>query len=67
MFTKFKVDLTKKKCHLWIHGPPDSGKTYQMEKLIDYGIKVFIGPKNNDWFGFDQTLHEIIWFDEFKG
>lgn len=34
---------------------------------MDAGIKVFQGPYNNDWTGFDQDLHQVIYFDEFKG
>lgn len=61
------LDLTKKKCHLWIHGPANSGKTYFVEQLIEKGIQVYQGPYNNDWFGFDQTVHEVVWFDEYRG
>lgn len=27
------VDLKEKKCHLWLVGPPNSGKTYFVEQL----------------------------------
>lgn len=61
------LDSTQKKSHLWICGPANSGKTYFMERLMDLGVNVFMGPYNNDWIGFNQDLHQIIWFDEFKG
>jgi GTP1/Obg family GTP-binding protein len=51
------IDLKEKKCHLWITGPPNSGKTYFVERLSELGIQIYQGPYNNDWFGFDQDLH----------
>lgn len=56
-----------KKCHLWLTGPPNSGKTYFLEKMMELGIKGFQGPYNNDYMGFDQDLHQLIFWDEFKG
>lgn len=32
------VTPENKKCHLWLTGPPNSGKTYFVEKLLDLGI-----------------------------
>lgn len=61
------VDLTQKKCHLWLVGPPNSGKTYFVERLSELGINMYQGPYNNDWTGFDQEFHQIIFFDEFRG
>lgn len=32
IFDKFKkVDLANKCCHLWLHGEPNSGKSYSVE------------------------------------
>jgi len=68
MYSKFKlVNLEEKRCHLWIYGRTNTGKSYPLECMIEEGIQVYIGPKNNDWFGFNPDIHEIIWFDEFKG
>lgn len=61
------VDLTEKKCHLWLVGPPNSGKTYFVEQLSVHGIKMYQGPYNNDYTGFDQDYHQAIFFDEFRG
>jgi hypothetical protein len=52
---------------LWIYGPASSGKTYHIEQLIDYGIKTYQMPYNDDWTGFDPTFHEIVYADEFIG
>lgn len=61
------VSSENKKCHLWLNGPPNSGKTYFVEKMMEHGIQIYQGPYNNDWVGFDQDLHQAIFFDEFKG
>lgn len=61
------VDLTQKKCHLWLVGPPNSGKTYFVEQLQTVGVHLYQGPYNNDFTGFDQDYHQIIFFDEFRG
>lgn len=29
------IDITKKNCHLWIHGPRNTGKSYIIEQLIE--------------------------------
>lgn len=34
---------------------------------MELGINVYMGPYNNDWIGFNQDLHQVIWFDEFRG
>lgn len=28
---------------------------------------MYQGPYNDDWIGFDQLVHQVIWFDEFRG
>lgn len=34
---------------------------------MEAGVPTHIGPRNNDWFGFNPDFHKIIWFDEYKG
>lgn len=62
-----KVDLKQKQTHIWLHGVANSGKTYIVEQLIEEGLQVYQGPYNDDWIGFDQLVHQVIWFDEFRG
>ena len=47
------VSAENKKCHLWLHGPKNSGKTYFIERLMECGIRMYQGPYNNDFTGFD--------------
>jgi hypothetical protein len=47
------INLNDKRCHLWLHGPKNSGKTYFIEKLMEAGVRLYQGPYNNDWTGFD--------------
>lgn len=51
------VTPENKKCHLWLTGPPNSGKTYFVEKMLELGMEIYQGPYNNDWTGFEETLH----------
>ncbi len=34
---------------------------------MEAGVRLYQGPYNNDWTGFDQDYHQVIFFDEFKG
>lgn len=58
--------LDRKKAHWWIWGPPNSGKTTLWQSWKGQGAKIFLGPFNNDWVGFNN-LFDIIVFDGFKG
>jgi len=51
------ISAENKKCHLWLHGPRNSGKTYFIERLMELGIRLYQGPYNNDWSGFEQDFH----------
>jgi predicted AAA+ superfamily ATPase len=62
-----KVNLSEKKTHMWIRGPPNSGKSYFIEQLIEKGIRCYQAPYNNDWTGFDPAYHQVVYADEFKG
>jgi len=57
----------EKQCHYWIHGEPNTGKSTILSSWMKNGAKVFFGPYNNDWFGFNSKLHEIVVFDAYRG
>lgn len=65
LLARYKPDI--KKCHLWLTGPPNCGKTFFVEELIRLGVRCYQAPYNNDWTGFDPTYHEVVYCDEFKG
>lgn len=60
---RFKSEFKSPK--LFIHGPPNVGKTTLLNQWDQRFI--FNAPDNNDWSGFDSTFHRIIIFDEFHG
>lgn len=68
-YTKTDSDevFLEKKRHLWLYGPPNSGKTTILRKLKqDLGYDNFFQiPKNDDWAGYDNQRY--LWIDEFKG
>lgn len=35
------ITSENKKCHLWLTGPPNSGKTYFVERMSDLGIQTY--------------------------
>lgn len=52
---------TEKRRHLWIHGPPDLGKTFFTEEAFE-GMKVFFPAKSNSY---DAYLGEqVIIYDD---
>lgn len=34
---------------------------------MNNGARVFWGPCNNDWIGYDDSAYDIVVFDGFKG
>lgn len=62
----FHYSKEKKQRHLWIVGPPSSGKSYLLNQIIDYlsPKDVFQLPNNNDFSGYiDQ---EFLYRDEYN-
>lgn len=59
-----KPDPSIKKRHFWIYGPPDIGKTYNINKTFK-GLKVFVRPSNK--YPYEQYDNEdIIIFDDIQ-
>lgn len=56
-----------KRCHYWIWGPTNTGKTTMVGEWIASGARVFWGPCNNDWIGYDDQAYDIVVFDGYKG
>jgi len=62
-----RYDMSQKRCHLWIFGPPNSGKSTWWKTKKSEGLRLFMGPYNNDWTGFNPLSFDGIVFDGFKG
>lgn len=59
--------MLEKKCHLWISGSTNAGKSTWWKNKKSQGLRVFMGPYNGDWTGFSPETHQAIVFDGFKG
>lgn len=64
-----KIELSldvEKKRHFWFYGPSNSGKTYNLKKMIMEDPKNWFQiPTNNDWVGYNNE--ENLYMDEYKG
>lgn len=59
--------MAAKQCHLWIYGATNTGKSTWWKNKKKEGLRVFMGPYNNDWNGFNPDSYDAIVFDGFKG
>jgi len=56
-----------KQKQLYLHGPPDYGKTSLIQALSRFG-PVYFAPTDEHFFDeFNDSLHRFVVFDEFKG
>lgn len=62
---RFEFDVDQKKCHHWIYGNSNTGKTYFIQKLRDT-YRLSAGSVCNNWIDF-RHCSDIIYFDEFTG
>jgi len=58
-----KPDPAVKKRHWWITGPPDIGKTYQVQEVID-GMKVFMASGDGQYRYEHYAGQELIVYDD---
>lgn len=58
-------DLGTKRAHYWIQGPPNCGKTSWLRRHATK--RWFELPKTQWWQGFDESIVDTLYADEFKG
>ena len=62
---ELSLDIPKKR-HFWFYGPSNSGKTYNLKKMIMNDPKNWFQiPTNNDWVGYNNEQN--LYIDEYKG
>lgn len=62
---KINLDIEKKR-HFWYYGDSNSGKTYNLKKMImENPSDWFQIPTNNDWIGYNGEKN--LYLDEYKG
>ena len=62
---ELSLDIPKKR-HFWFYGPSNSGKTYNLKKMIMKDPKNWFQiPTNNDWVGYNNEQN--LYIDEYKG
>jgi len=55
-----------KQKQLFIHGPPNMGKTTLIENLSKY-LRVYMAPRDEDFYdAYEDGCYDLIVFDEFK-
>jgi len=67
----FNANLFEKRAHkqlqLYIHGPPNSGKTSIVRMLTEY-LSVYWMPFSDQYCsGYDDDAYDLVCFDEFHG
>lgn len=56
----------EKKRHFWFYGNSNSGKTYNLRKMMKEDPKNWFQiPTNNDWVGYNNEVN--LYIDEYKG
>ena len=58
---------TFKAPQMFLHGPPNMGKTSLINKLIKCGIRIYFMPYEDFYDTYDDDCYDLIVLDEFKG
>ena len=60
--------LTFRPKHLFLYGPPQTGKSHLIQSLKDMGLKGYEIPQDGAWWGaWQNDKYDFAYYDEFKG